>query len=128
VIYVDTSVVLAHLLSETRRPPDAFWAQDVVSSRLLVYESWTRVHAMGLTATHAEPLRELIGHLLLLELDPRVLGRATEPFPSPVRTLDALHLASLEFLRSAGADVTLATYDQRMAALARSIGVRVVEP
>ena len=33
-IYVDTSVVLAHLLSETRRPADTLWADDIVSSRL----------------------------------------------------------------------------------------------
>jgi hypothetical protein len=37
-IYVDTSVALAHLLAEDRCPPPGFWSQDLVTSRLLEYE------------------------------------------------------------------------------------------
>jgi hypothetical protein len=37
------------------------------------------------------------------------LARAQEPFPVAVRTLDALHLATMEFLRNQGESVTLAT-------------------
>jgi uncharacterized protein len=43
-----------------------------------------------------------------------VLARAVEPFPAPVRTLDALHLASAEFLRGLGQVISLASYDDRM--------------
>lgn len=127
-IYVDTSVAIAHLLSESRRPAAEFWAEELVSSRLLAYESWTRVHALGLGASHGDALRVLLGHMLILELVPSVLARALEPFPVPVRTLDALHLASVAFLESTGQRVTLATYDARMIAAARAVGVRVVEP
>ena len=66
--------------------------------------------------------------MLVLELGPPVLARALEPFPLPVRTLDAFHFASLAFLASTGRDVALATYDARMVAVARALGVRVVEP
>ena len=52
--------------------------------------------------SHGEAVRELIGRVALIELAVPVLGRALEPFPVPVRTLDALHLASIEFLRGAG--------------------------
>ena len=45
---------------------------------------------------------------------PNVLARALEPFPAPVRTLDALHLASIEFLRGRGQKVELASYDDRL--------------
>jgi hypothetical protein len=38
--------------------------------------------------------------VVLIELAPAVLSRPLEPFPLPVRTLDALHLASIEFLRA----------------------------
>ena len=37
-IYVDTSVALAHLFAEDRRPPASFWTETLVSSRLLEYE------------------------------------------------------------------------------------------
>jgi hypothetical protein len=36
--------------------------------------------------------------------------------------LDALHLASMEYLRSRGEKLTLASYDQRMSKAARRIG------
>ena len=55
-------------------------------------------------------------------------ARAREPFPTPVRTLDAMHLASADFLRHRGQDVTLATYDDRLAAAARRIGLATVIP
>lgn len=40
-IYLDSSVALAHLLVEDRVPPAALWAEPLVSSRLLEYELWT---------------------------------------------------------------------------------------
>jgi hypothetical protein len=40
-----------------------------------------------------------------------------------VRTLDALHPASIEFLRSQHQQVELATYDTRMADAARVLGI-----
>ena len=55
-----------------------------------------------------------------------VLKRALEPFPAPVRTLDALHLASIVFLRDRGQTVALATYDVRMADVAALLGIELV--
>ncbi|HEY3354974.1 MAG TPA: PIN domain-containing protein [Polyangia bacterium] len=126
-IYLDTSVALAHLLAEDRCPAPTLWGQSLVSSRLLEHEAWTRLHALHLGASHAEPLRALLGRVALLELAPPVLARALEPFPTPVRTLDALHLASIEFLRGQGQEVLLASYDDRLLAAARKLGVPVAE-
>ena len=127
-IYVDTSVVLAELLAEDRRPRDDFWNQTLVSSRLLEYEVWTRVHARKLARTHGEAARALVGRVALLELVLPVLTRALEPFPKPVRTLDALHLASTEFLRERQPAIRLATYDGRQAAVAEAMGVALYDP
>jgi predicted nucleic acid-binding protein len=123
VIYLDTSVALAQLLAEDRTPPASLWTESLVSSRLLEYELWTRVHARGLGRSHGEDVRQLLGRVALLELTPPVLARAVEPFPAPVRTLDALHLASADFLRHQGQDVRLATYDARMTDVARHLGI-----
>jgi hypothetical protein len=57
-----------------------------------------------------------------MEMDPHVLARALEPFPRPTRTLDAIHLASADFLRSQGQDVAIVTYDMRMSETAREMG------
>ncbi|HVA57226.1 MAG: PIN domain-containing protein [Gemmatimonadaceae bacterium] len=122
-IYVDTSVALAHLLAEDRRPPVELWQEELVTSRLLEYELWTRLHARGLARSHGDVARLLLARLAWLELRPPVLERALQPFPAPVRTLDALHLASVSFLREHGRDVRLATYDKRMMRVARAMGI-----
>jgi len=125
VIYLDTSVALAQLLAEDRVPPQSLWRETLVSSRLLQYEIWNRLHARRLAHSHGEDARLLIGRIALIELAPPVLSRALEPFPSPVRTLDALHLASIEFLRSRGQIVELASYDERMIVAARAMAIPV---
>jgi predicted nucleic acid-binding protein len=122
-IYIDTSVVLAELLAEDRRPREDLWNQTLVSSRLLEYEVWTRVHARKLARSHGDAARALVGRVALLELVSPVLLRALEPFPNAVRTLDALHLASTEFLRERQPAIRLATYDGRQAAAATAMGI-----
>jgi predicted nucleic acid-binding protein len=123
VIYLDTSVALAQLLSEDRVPPHELWGETLVSSRLIEYEIWVRIHARKLTKSHGDLVRTTLGRLALIELAPPVLARALEPFPTAVRTLDALHLASAEFLRAQGQVIRLATYDGRMKVAAKSLGI-----
>lgn len=126
-IYVDTSVILAELLAEDRRPPEEVWQNTLVSSRLLEYEVWTRIHARGLADSHGTAARELVGRLALVELAPPILARVLEPFPVPVRTLDAIHLASLEFLRGLKQPVALASYDTRMVEAATGLGIPIFQ-
>ncbi|MDE0126558.1 MAG: PIN domain-containing protein [Bryobacterales bacterium] len=120
-IYVDTSVALAHLLAEDRRPPDALWDATLVSSRLLEYEIWTRLNARMLAESHGDAARGIIGRIALLELAPAVLERALDAFPLPVRTLDALHLATFHFLWKQRQPIELASYDRRMLAVAKAM-------
>ncbi len=56
-------------------------------------------------------------------MDPTVLSRALQPFAHPVRTLDAVHLATAAFLRERGHDVYLASYDSRMLQVAEAMGI-----
>src|SRR5207237_338043 len=92
------------------------------SSRLIEYELWTHLHARGLGGSHGAAARTLLGRLAMVELTPNVLSRAREPFPAPVRTLDALHLASADFLRDQKQAVEIASYDDRMSMAARKMG------
>ena len=122
-IYLDTSVALAALLAEDRKPRAALWAEPLVSSRLLEYELWTRLNVRELGESHRAAAHELLSRISFVELAPAVLRRALEPFPLPVRTLDALHLASFAFLQAQGIEVTLATFDERMKKVARKMGL-----
>ena len=120
-IYLDTSVALAHLLAEDRLPPENLWREPLISSRLLEYEIWSRIHARKLSHTHGDEVRSLLSRVAIIELSPSVLTRALEAFPKPVRTLDALHLASMDFLRRQGQVVSLASYDDRLVDAARGL-------
>jgi hypothetical protein len=58
---------------------------------------------------------------------PSVLERVLDPFPVPLRTLDALHLATAEYLHRTGHDLELASYDNRLIAAARALGIKVAD-
>jgi hypothetical protein len=76
VIYLDSSVALAHLFAEDRVLSESIWQQPLISSRLLEYEVWNRFHARGLDRSHADAVRALIGRVALIETTPPVLARA----------------------------------------------------
>ena len=124
-IYLDSSVALAHLLAEDRQPPASLWDETLFSSRLLEYEIWTALHARGLTESYGEAARWLTGRVALLELSPSVLARALDAFPGPgaLRTLDALHLASCAYLAEHAQQLTLASYDKRMNLVACTMNI-----
>ena len=124
-IYLDTSVALAQLLAEDREPPSTLWGKPLISSRLLEYEIWTRLNARRLGQSHGEEAHALIQRVALIELATPVLERALEPFPVPVRTLDALHLSSIAFLLGHGQTVELASYDDRLVAAAQALGIPI---
>ena len=127
-IYIDSSVALAHIISEQRRPEPAFWQQPMISSQLLRYEVWNRLHAYGAEPSRDHRAVEVFRSIALLELSDEVLARALRPFPIPVRTLDGLHLASMEFLRAQGRTLELASYDARLLAAAGAMGFAALQP
>jgi predicted nucleic acid-binding protein len=127
VIYIDSSVVLAYLLAESPAPPATLWNNGLVSSRLLEYEVWNRIHARRLGRSQGGATRVLLAGIELIEMTGPALSRAQEPFPLSVRTLDALHLATIEFLRGRGDSVELASYDTRLGAAAQALGIPLAD-
>ncbi len=125
-IYLDTSVALAQLLAEDRCPPEELWERELVTSRLFEYELWNAIHRRGLEKSHGDAARRIVESLAIAELSREVLRRATEPFPSPVRTLEALHLATLLFLQDQGLEMELASYDQRLIGAAEALDIPLV--
>ena len=124
-IYLDSSVALAYLLAEDRFPSELLWDQPLVSSRLLECEVWNRLNAHQLQNSHGDAVRNLIGRVAMIEMVGPVLERALQPFPVPVRTLDAIHLSALEFVRAQKQNVQLASYDERLLSAARLLGIAV---
>jgi len=62
----------------------------------------------------------------VLRMGPEIIERARRPFPGePIRTLDALHLASALVARGAVAGIDLLSLDERIRAAARQLGFRL---
>lgn len=120
-IYIDTSVVLAALFAEDRKPPITLWDHQLFSSRLLSYELWTHVNRLADDALCADA-EKVLTRINFVELSNETLKRVLEPFPERVRTLDAMHLSSLCFLRDRRIHCQLATYDKHMAMVGEQLG------
>jgi predicted nucleic acid-binding protein len=70
--------------------------------------------------------RAVLQRLDLVRLNDRILNGAGVLRPTDLRSLDAIHLATAGEL---GDELTaLVTYDDRMAAAARQMGYRIVQP
>lgn len=63
---------------------------------------------------------------VIVELTPEVARRAEEAFPhEPVRTLDAIHLASALFVRQSFPDLVIASRDERVRSNAAQLGLEL---
>jgi predicted nucleic acid-binding protein len=72
-------------------------------------------------------LRRLERGCMAIPVGDEILARASKPFPSePVRTLDAIHLATIESMGETPQLTTVVTRDRRIARNARALGYAVV--
>jgi predicted nucleic acid-binding protein len=124
-VYIDSSIALAHLLGEAVAPPLALFDETLISSRLLEYETWVRIHRQGLGTTHGEALADLLSRIAMLEPIRPVVSALFDPMVEGLRTLDAIHLASMHFLKDESQGVRLATYDRRLALIAQTSGIEL---
>lgn len=137
-LYADSSAVLAWLLGETAGEAMCsalLGAELVVASSLTLVEcdrSLVRAAASGRVsevgaADRRALLASIAAHWSLLRLDEEVLERARRPFPAePLRTLDALHLASALAAREAAPGLALLSLDARVRTAGRGLGFAVV--
>ena len=71
-------------------------------------------------------LRTAVEHWILFDLDPEIVDRARRPFPKePVRTLDAIHLATAVLAQSLVPDLELLSLDDRVRGAAAPMGLRL---
>jgi predicted nucleic acid-binding protein len=133
-VYVDTSVLLRIVFGE-RSPLRQWRSIDVaISSEIIRVEALRTFDRARLNAKLSdEEVAERRGNLLdvlsgfhLARLDRTVLRRAAEPFPTALRTLDALHLSTALLARREHPSLVLATHDEELARAARAVGLLVL--
>jgi hypothetical protein len=135
IVYLDTSVILRRLLGQAKSLSEWRLVRTGVSSRLAEVEgarTLDRLRAQArVTDQDLVKLREGLYRVLasveIVEITRAVLTRATQPTPTPLGTLDAIHLASAQLWRErTGKSLAFATHDQTLALCARSHGMRVL--
>ncbi|MCC7462830.1 MAG: type II toxin-antitoxin system VapC family toxin [Gammaproteobacteria bacterium] len=138
-VYAESSAVLAWLLDEPSAPAVRRLlggAEAVVASNLTLIECdrvlLRAVVLKELTAAEAADRRAHLiaaaAHWHVLRIADEVVDRSRQPFPGdPIRTLDAIHLASLLVARSAVAGLRLLSLDERVRQTAKRLGI-AVEP
>jgi hypothetical protein len=138
-LYAESSAVLAWLFDEPTAPAVRRLlgeAEVIVASDLTVIEcDRVLLRALALKelteAEAADRRAHLIAaaaHWQVLRIAAEIVDRARQPFPGdPIRTLDAIHLASLLVARSAIVGLRLLSLDERVRQAANGLGV-AVEP
>lgn len=133
--YVDTSALLRLVLREPGALEQLRSFDALVSSELIAVESRRaidRLRAQGsLTAEDAAERLKIVADWLegidLVLLRPPVLRRAGDPLPTPLGTLDAIHLATALVWRERMSPLAvIATHDAALGLAARSFGFDVL--
>jgi hypothetical protein len=134
--YVDASAVLRVVFGESGETVPLKAGDVVASSQLIEVETFRavdRARLMGelddlTTATRRKALSDFLEMIDLVPIDQHVIERARGSFPVPVRSLDAIHVATAELLATAAGTepVEFWTHDERqaLAALGRGLNVR----
>lgn len=134
IAYVDTSVLLRVVLGEPS--PLRQWRsiEIAISSELIRVEALRSIDRArvrsGLADADVAERRESVLSVLdgfhLAALNRDVLQRAADPFPTLVRTLDAIHLATAALARWQHEELVFATHDVQLALAARALGFQVI--
>ncbi len=133
--YLDSSVLLRVVL----RQPNALreWPsiRAGVASAMVEVECLRTLDRLRLRhrtadrelAARREGIFRLLEAIELVEPTRPILTRASQPLPTELGTLDAIHLATAMLWREgAGADLVMATHDVALGTAARAHGFRVV--
>lgn len=138
IVYAESSAVLCWLLGEPsqgRVIAELGAADRVATSAITAIEcarALARAHHDGRISGVEERaalhlLDEALASWHVLDLSEDVVARARARFPAePVRSLDAIHLASASAIVAAGGRITVLSLDDRVRANARALGIPIV--
>lgn len=135
IAYVDSSVLMRIVMQQPDRLSELLSFDERVTSRLSRAECLRTLDKARLAdGIGADDLvqRAVLVHRLLRQMrrvavSRSVLDRAGDAFPLPVRTLDAIHLATALHLRDRGwDDLVFATHDRVQGSAALALGFEVI--
>jgi predicted nucleic acid-binding protein len=135
IAYLDSSVLLRIVLGQANRLKEWPNIKSAVASAIAEVECLRTMDRLRLRvgmldedlALRREAVYRLTEETTLVEPTRAVLQRAAQPLPTPLGTLDAIHLATAMLWRETRAgDLVMATHDQALAVAARAVGFAVI--
>lgn len=135
IAYVDSSVLLRLILQQEGVLEQWDTVERGVASALVEVEclrTLDRLRIRGLLEeSDLVQLRETVfrvtASLEVIEVSAPVLSRASQPLPTALGTLDAIHLVTALMWRDElETDLTMATHDQALAQAARASGLKAI--
>ena len=130
--YIESSALLAALLERDRAALKALQAEGRQVTSALTFAEGARAILRARASGRLTPaeeraavrgLRVFERRCFIVAVSDTVLARVGRPFPvEPVRTLDAVHLATAELLGEPPQLVTIVTRDARVSDNARALG------
>lgn len=136
-VYAESSAVLAWLLGEENgdtvrevlRRAELVMASDltlVECDRVLIRSVSSREIDEGEAADRRAHLNSAATHWHLWRITPEIVERSRRPFPiEPLRTLDAIHLASALAAREAVPGAHLLSLDRRIRRTGKQLGFQL---
>jgi len=132
IAYVDSSVLLRVVLAQPEQLAEWSAIRQPLTSMLTEVEclrTLDRRARQGLLepadlADRRSLVLRLLERMERVDVSPVVLRRAADPFPTPLGTIDAIHLATAVLWRDArGEAPVMATHDGQLATAARAMGL-----
>lgn len=135
VAYLDSSVLLRHILLGDSGVEHVFAVGKVISSELLEIECKRVLHRYRLQNDLDDDgfieasyrLEQVLNAVSIIRLSSKVKKKATEAFPVVIKTLDALHLSSALIFQDTRVEASLLifSYDSGMNRCAKALGFAV---
>ncbi|HUG37253.1 MAG TPA: PIN domain-containing protein [Candidatus Limnocylindrales bacterium] len=133
--YLDSSVLLRIMLGQSGPLKEWKTVRRGVASAMVEVECLRTLDRLrvrsGVADVEIARRRETVFRLLetieIVEPTRAVLARASQPLPTELGTLDAIHLATAMLWRESNdIDLVMATHDLALGIAARSCGLRVI--
>lgn len=133
--YIESSALIAARFENDAVAQQSIRGEGIRFTSALTFAEFARRVVRGTVAGHITPARARAALLWLrrfqrgcdvVEIDDGVLAKVRRPFPlEPVRTLDAIHLATMELRDLEPSLIAVVTRDRRIADNARAMGYLV---
>lgn len=136
IAYLETSVLLKKLFRQQGAAKDWSQWESVTTSELTEVEAFRAVDRLRLTsriddervASLLSQIRAVLERVSFIEINKEILKRAAQPFPTVVRSLDAIHLASaLLWNEESAKKAVFLSHDEQLLRAAKAAGLETAD-